>query len=69
MNACEKRLDVLNTELSRIVDVLVNNCNPQKIFLLGSLAIGNVNESSDSDIIVIKEAQVAIGGSESRNVS
>jgi predicted nucleotidyltransferase len=49
-------LQELNSELSRIVDVLVNNYNPQKIILFGSLAAGNVHEFSDIDLIVVKES-------------
>lgn len=47
-------LEELNTELSRIVDVLVNSYNPQKIILFGSLAAGNVHEYSDIGLIVVK---------------
>ena len=50
--ACQERLEALNAELSRIVDVLLNNYNPQKIILFGSLASGNVHEYSDIDLIV-----------------
>jgi len=56
VEVCQERLETLNTELSRIVDVLVNNYNPQKIILFGSLASGNVHESSDIDLIVVKES-------------
>lgn len=49
-------LEELNTELGRIVNVLVNNYNPQKIILFGSVASGNVHEFSDIDLIVVKES-------------
>jgi predicted nucleotidyltransferase len=49
-------LDELNTELDRVVDVLVNSYNPQKIILFGSLATGKVHEYSDIDLIVVKES-------------
>ena len=42
--------------MSRIIDVLVNNYNPQKIILFGSLANGNVHEYSDIDLVVIKDS-------------
>jgi predicted nucleotidyltransferase len=51
-------LDELNTELDRIVDVLVKNYNPQKIILFGSLASGNVHEYSDIDLVVVKETNI-----------
>ena len=56
VEANQTMLEELNTELSRIVDVLVNNYNPQKIILFGSLADGNVHEYSDIDLIVIKDS-------------
>lgn len=46
----------LNTELARIADVLVNNYNPQKIILFGSLAAGNAHGFSTIDLIVVKES-------------
>jgi len=54
--ACQERLAALNAELSRIVDVLINNYNPQKIILFGSLVSGNIHEWSDIDLIVVKES-------------
>jgi len=54
--ACKERFAALNAELSRIVDVLINHYNPQKIILFGSLVSGNVHEWSDIDLIVVKES-------------
>lgn len=56
VEACQERLEELNNELARIVDVLVDNYNPQKIILFGSLVSGNVHEFSDIDLIVVKES-------------
>ncbi|MDA8337307.1 MAG: nucleotidyltransferase domain-containing protein [Peptococcaceae bacterium] len=56
VEVCQERLETLNAELSRIVDVLLNNYNPQKIILFGSLVSGNVHEWSDIDLIVVKES-------------
>ncbi|HUW64595.1 MAG TPA: nucleotidyltransferase domain-containing protein [Spirochaetia bacterium] len=56
VEVCQERLEELNTELARIIDVLVNNYNPQRIILFGSLASGNVHEWSDIDLIVVKES-------------
>ena len=44
----------LDQELGRIVQVLVNQYRPQKIFLFGSLASGKVHEWSDIDLVIIK---------------
>lgn len=52
----DTRLDELNNELSRILDILVNNYNPQKIILFGSLVNGQVHDFSDIDLIVVKES-------------
>ncbi len=56
VEVCQERLEKLNTELNRIVNVLVNDYNPQKIILFGSLVSGNVHEFSDIDLIVVKES-------------
>lgn len=52
----QSRLEVLNNELARILDVLINKYNPQKVILFGSLVEGKVHEFSDIDLIVIKES-------------
>lgn len=56
VKVCQERLEELHTELSRIIDVLVNNYTPQKIILFGSLVNGNIHEFSDIDLIVVKES-------------
>ena len=35
--------------------VLIKECKPQRIILFGSLASGEVNETSDLDLLIIKE--------------
>jgi predicted nucleotidyltransferase len=54
--ASQAVFEELNTELDRIVSVLINEYDPQKIILFGSLASGNIHEFSDIDLIVIKES-------------
>jgi predicted nucleotidyltransferase len=56
VEVCQERLERLNTELARIVSVLVNGYDPQKIILFGSLVSGDVHEFSDIDLIVVKES-------------
>ena len=50
------RLEILNSELNRIVNVIISTYNPQQVILFGSLANGNVHEYSDIDLIVVKES-------------
>ena len=52
----KEALEELNSELERIVNILINNYNPQKIILFGSLATGDANEWSDIDLVVVKES-------------
>lgn len=47
----------LENELARIVSVLINEYEPLKIILFGSLVSGNIHEYSDIDLIVIKNSQ------------
>lgn len=48
------RYTELNNELTRMVDLIIDKYNPEKIILFGSTASGNVNEWSDLDLVVIK---------------
>jgi predicted nucleotidyltransferase len=48
---------VLENELARIVSVLVNEYEPLKIVLFGSLVTGDIHEYSDIDLVVIKNSQ------------
>jgi len=47
----------LKNELARIVSVLINEYEPLKIILFGSLVTGNIHEYSDIDLVVIKNFQ------------
>ncbi|ERM92468.1 nucleotidyltransferase [Caldanaerobacter subterraneus subsp. yonseiensis KB-1] len=49
------RMNQLDHELKRIVDVLIREYQPEKIILFGSLATKKINEWSDIDLIVIKD--------------
>jgi len=49
------RVELLNNELERMIKVLVNEYQAEKIILFGSLAEGKVHDWSDIDLIVIKE--------------
>lgn len=43
----------LKNELDRILNIIIENFNPEKVILFGSMANGNFNESSDIDLVVI----------------
>jgi len=47
----------LENELARIVSVLINEYEPLKIILFGSIVSGDIHEFSDIDLIVIKNSQ------------
>jgi len=51
----EKRKEILEKELKRIVDVIIKGYLPEKIILFGSLAGGHVHEWSDIDMVVVKD--------------
>ncbi len=57
MNA-EQRRTLLEAELKRWVRLLIENYNPQRILLFGSLATGEVDEWSDVDLVVVKETSL-----------
>jgi predicted nucleotidyltransferase len=40
-------------ELSKIVNIIVKNVFPQKIFLFGSRAMDNASKKSDYDLFVL----------------
>jgi predicted nucleotidyltransferase len=40
--------------ISKIVYKIASNIHPDKIFLIGSYAIGQANEDSDIDLLVVK---------------
>ena len=44
----------INKNLNNIVETIKNNYNPEKIILFGSLARGEINQSSDIDLLIIK---------------
>lgn len=50
------RIEELNNELNRIVDIIINSYRPQKVILFGSLVTGNIHDFSDIDLIVIKDS-------------
>lgn len=51
----EQRKKLLEEELSRIVELLKKNYEPEKIILFGSLAEGDIHEWSDIDLLIVKK--------------
>jgi predicted nucleotidyltransferase len=47
-----------STKINDIVTRIATNFNPDKIILFGSYAVGNANEDSDLDFILIKETDL-----------
>ena len=52
-----ERKTLLEAELSRIVTVLIERYQPEKIILFGSLAGGYIHEWSDIDLFIVKETE------------
>jgi len=52
-----QRKEALEEELRRIIALLVEKYQPEKIVLFGSLATGRINEWSDIDLLIIKETE------------
>lgn len=50
-----QRRELLENELKRIVAVIIRDYKPDRIFLFGSLADGNIHEWSDIDLLIIKK--------------
>ena len=55
LGLAEKRKEVLEKELGRILPLLIN-LGAKKIILFGSLSVGKVHRSSDIDLVVVRES-------------
>ena len=51
----EEREKSLKDELNRIVEIIKNEYDPERIILFGSLAEGKMHEWSDIDLLIIKK--------------
>jgi predicted nucleotidyltransferase len=47
----------LEAELARILPIIVDQYQPEKIILFGSLATGEVHEWSDIDLAIVKDVE------------
>jgi len=52
-----QRREALEEELRRIVGILIERYQPEKIILFGSLASGRIHEWSDIDLLIIKKTK------------
>ena len=43
----------IQPELQRITDIIIQNCNPEKVILFGSQATGTAQDDSDIDLLVV----------------
>lgn len=57
MEPAQERKEILTRELQRIVHLLIERYQPEKIVLFGSLATGNVRETSDIDLLLVKQSE------------
>ena len=53
--AAAARERLLRQELARFIDIVVEQIQPEQIFLFGSLAAGQVHEWSDLELVVIAD--------------
>ena len=49
------RLEQLEQTLERILSALEEHYQPEQVIVFGSLASGNVTETSDLDLLIVKE--------------
>jgi len=51
----EQRKKLLEEELSRVMELLKRDYEPERIILFGSLAEGDMHEWSDIDLLIVKK--------------
>jgi predicted nucleotidyltransferase len=51
------RKAALEAELARVLPIIINKYQPEKIILFGSLATGEVHEWSDIDLMLVKDVE------------
>jgi len=52
------RKKLLDQEMSRCIRLLTEHGSPEKVILFGTLAIGQVHEWSDIDLVVVERTQL-----------
>jgi len=51
----QEREKLLREELDRVLEIIKENYDPEKIILFGSLVTRRVHEGSDIDLLIVKE--------------
>jgi uncharacterized protein len=54
-SAAEKRLVLLQSELSRWLPIVIQYMQPERVILFGSLTQDQVHDWSDIDLVIVKE--------------
>ena len=49
---------LIEDQVKKIVDIIIDRYQPEKIILFGSYAYGNPDEDSDLDLLVIKDTKM-----------
>lgn len=52
------RAEMLQSELTRFIDIVVSELRPRRIVVFGSLASGRIEEWSDLDVVVVMETDL-----------
>ncbi len=53
----DERKKILKSELTRIVNIIKKEYQPDKIILFGSLTNGKIHEWSDIDLLIVKDTK------------
>ena len=53
-----ERKQLLNKELARYVDLLIEHEKPERIIVFGSMATGQTHSWSDIDLVIIKQTSL-----------
>ncbi len=56
VSARDRRFELIK-ELHEYIQILISEYNPEKIILFGSLALGNINPTSDIDLVIIMDTE------------
>ena len=51
-------MKITEKKITEITNIIAKNYAPDKIILFGSYAIGNFNENSDIDLLIIKDTDI-----------
>ena len=52
---------MINKEkIDEVVNRIVSKFNPEKIILFGSNAVGNINNDSDLDLLIIQDSEIPV---------